>query len=230
MAGMRDTACHPARLALTEYLMLGQPLPSWLSQHVAGCPGCAAQADEVREVTRTLRRADPVAALGSVRGAPGSGPGGQPAPREDLGQYVVRQIQSARSVRRHRRRALVGAVAASLVLGCAGLIPALGGGHKAASQGQGAEAAVHLVRTGTMIPQPWGTEVPVALSHMRPGEIYQFMTENAAGQLVQAGSARAMTGTSVRTDMVTAMRRDSIVALLVEDQHGHPLAKISVTS
>jgi hypothetical protein len=117
----------------------------------------------------------------------------------------------------------------ALVLGAAGLIPALAGQHGAATQGPEAAAAVHLARTGQMTPRPWGTEIPVALSHMQPGQTYQFMTENAAGQLDQAGSARAMTGTSVRTDMVTAMRRDTIVALLVEDQHGHPLAKISVT-
>jgi len=224
---MRDTACHPARLELTEYLMLGQPLPGWLSQHVAGCPGCAVHAGEVREVARALSLADPMAALGSVYGVAGSGADRQPAPNEDHGLQVVHPTRPAPAG--HRRRVLVGAVAMALVLGAAGLIPALDGQHGAVTQGPEAAAAVHLTRTNKMIPQPWGTEIPVALSHMQPGQTYQFMTENAAGQLDQAGSARAMTGTSVRTNMVTAMKRDTIVALLVEDQYGHPLAKVPVT-
>jgi hypothetical protein len=65
---------------------------------------------------------------------------------------------------------------------------------------------------------------------MRPGQTYQLMTENRAGHLMQAGSVRVAVGTTARTDMMTAMNRDSIAALVVDDQHGHRLAEIAVTS
>jgi hypothetical protein len=223
---MTDPVCHSARLTLTEYLLLGRPMPIWLSRHVAGCTGCAAQAEEVRDVVRTLRRADPRAALGSAYAAAPEGAVNRPAPLEDLGQHVVAQLQSARLA---RRRTLVGTAVAALVFGSAVLVPALVGGHKAASPVQGT-GGVRLMRTGPMIPQLWGTEVPVTLSGMRPAQTYQLMTENAAGQLVQAGSVRATAGTDVHTNMMSAMSRDSIVALLVDDQHGHRLADISVTT
>lgn len=79
-----------------------------------------------------------------------------------------------------------------------------------------------------MVTRPWGTEVPVALSGLRSGETYRMMTVNAAGARTSGGSVRAATDEPVSTRMVTAMRRDTITALIVEDEEGRVVARVPV--
>jgi hypothetical protein len=138
---------------------------------------------------------------------------------------IARQVRSARAAR--WRRIAVGAAAAVLV-GCGGLIPVLSHEYSATQPGQSAVQAVGLARAGVMIPQPWGTEVPVSLSGLQPGQVYHLMTENGVGQRAPAGSVRVVSDEPVLTNMVTAMRRDSIVRLLLEDQQGRKVAEVTV--
>jgi len=88
-------------------------------------------------------------------------------------------------------------------------------------------AVVTVSREGLMIPHPWGTEVPVTLSGLRPGETYRMLTADAAGHRMPGGSITAP-GTGARTRLMTAMDRESITSLLVEDQHGRVVADLPV--
>lgn len=219
---MTGPDCHTARLELTELLLLGRPLPARLSWHVSTCADCAREVEEISAVTRTLRRAEPVS-FGGTESAPPPDAGS----RRELGVRIAREVRSAR-VARWRRRIVVAAAAVVLV-GCGALIPVLSQAFSATQPGPSAVRTVGLARTGVMIPHPWGTEVPVALSGLQPGQLYRLMTENGAGQQAPAGSVRVASAEPVRTNMVTAMSRDSIVTLLVENQQGQQVAAVAVS-
>jgi anti-sigma factor RsiW len=161
---MTGLDCHGVRLELTELLLLGRPLPTRLSSHVSTCAACAREVCEIGDVKRTLQLAGPV----SLDGAEIASGQEQVGPRRELDVQIARQVRSARVVR--WRRIAAGAAAAVLV-GCGGLIPVLSHQYSATQPGQSAVRAVELARAGVMIPQPWGTEVPVALSGLQPGQV-----------------------------------------------------------
>jgi hypothetical protein len=53
-----NTSCTTHRGELTEQLMLGKPLTTRLSRHIAGCARCTRELGEISEVVATLRRAE----------------------------------------------------------------------------------------------------------------------------------------------------------------------------
>jgi hypothetical protein len=222
---MTGLDCHAVRVELTEFVLHGQPLPARLARHVSTCPACAMEVGEIGDVVRTLQLAEPDS-LGRNE-ITAMTPSTQEAItlRPDLGVRIAWQVRSARVAR--WRRIAVGA-AACVILGCAGLIPILDRAHPAPTTGQSVQT-VALARVGAMIPQPWGTEVPVALSGLQPGQVYRLMTEDDTGQQTSAGSVRAAGDGPIRTNMMTAMSRASIVALLVEDQQGRQVAHMTVS-
>lgn len=224
MAGMTGMDCHSVRVELTEFLLLGRPLPARLSRHVGTCAACAREVAEIGDVARTLRLAEP-ASFGSNETVSAQQ---ETVPGRDLGVRIAREIRAARVARRHRI-ALAAAAVAAVLVGGAGLIPVLSHDHPASNNGQPAAHAVALARAGEMIPRPWGTEVPVALSGLQPGQVYRLMAVNAVGQQTPGGSVRTISGEPVRTSIMTAMSRDSIVALLMEDQQGQRVAEIAVS-
>jgi len=208
MARMTSPVCHRARPWLAEFLMLGQPLPTALVQHVAACRSCARQVKEIDEVVSTLRAAQlaPIPAPPSPAAAP---------------------TRPTRQPPRSRRRVLVAvfaALAAVFLLG--GLLTGVTTdrlGHRQPTSN------VRLTREGLMIPRPWGTEIPVLLSGLRPGQTYHLMTGDAIGHRVPAGSIRTAQTQSVHTRMVSAMSRESIVLLLVTDPRDQTVARMPVT-
>ncbi|WP_031101457.1 hypothetical protein, partial [Streptomyces sp. NRRL S-15] len=70
---------------------------------------------------------------------------------------------------------------------------------------------------GKMVERPGGTEIPVALSGLEAGQTYRMMTVNAEGTRVAGGTVRAANDEPGDTRMVTAVRKDTITALVVED-------------
>lgn len=216
MAGTMNDECFPFRPLLTEHLLLGTPLPEELSRHLGQCPDCAREASETDDVVRTLRRANPLAGWAHPR------PPELPArPPRGLGDRIRQDIGREKSAgpRRGRRIAL-GAAAAFMT--AAAVIPLT------AEQDQTPATSVALVRQGQMINHPWGTEVPVALSGLRDGVTYRVMTVNAAGTRLPGGSVRSSNGEPVTIRMVTAMRRDTITALIVEDEEGRVVTRVPV--
>jgi hypothetical protein len=213
---MAGVSCREAREQMTELLMLGQPLPWRLTRHLGECDECAREHREIAEVAAVLGRADPAVAE----------QGWRPANYElsrlspDLGVRIGRQVALAQ--RRRRRRAAVG-LAAAAVVGALALVPATLPASAPAS-------TVAFSREGSMIPHSWGTEVPIALSGLTPGQSYTMVTEDATGRRTPAGSVQSPTGGPVHTRMVTSMNRDTITTLLIMDGSGSaPVAQIPVT-
>ncbi|MFF6999004.1 hypothetical protein ACFY93_29190 [Streptomyces sp. NPDC008313] len=215
--------CFRSRPLLTELRMRGAPLPEELSRHLEECPDCAREAVETDDVVRTLRRADPLAGWIDTRllGTPES-------PSEDLGDRIRREVAGARADDRPRPRPRYGrrialGVAAGFVTAAAVVVPLT------LDEDQAPPAtAVVLVRDGGMVERPGGTEVPVALSGLEAGKTYRMMTVNAEGTRLAGGTVRAANDGPVDTRMVTAMRKDTITALIVEDEDGRVVTRVPV--
>ncbi|MDI5972337.1 hypothetical protein POF50_023860 [Streptomyces sp. SL13] len=218
MAGLTGgPPCHPVRLEATEYLMLRLPLPERLVRHLACCAECAADIEGTEQVLRTFRYAEYV---------PPGAAGPRPAPSAGLGDLVVRRVRGARSARRCAVL-LAAALTAAGFLGTGALVLRA---HGAGPPAPGAAPRVTLTRTGPPVAEPWGTRVPVALSGLLPGRTYHVVTRDAAGHRTPAGSvcvARSGTG-AVRVELVSAMSRDAIVTLIVDDAKGHEVAETGV--
>ncbi|MFF6995773.1 hypothetical protein ACFY93_12555 [Streptomyces sp. NPDC008313] len=215
--------CVPFRPILTELQLRGTPLPEELSRHLEECPDCAREAAETDDVVRTLRRVDPLADWTGART-----PAARTRPSSDLGDRIRRIVAEPKPAAgpRYRRRIALG-VSAAFVTAAAAVVPlTLDQDH---DQPPATTAAVVLVRDGSMVQRPGGTEVPVVLSGLKKGQTYRMMTVNAEGTRMPGGSVRADSDADVSTHMVTAMRRDTITALLVEDESGHVVTHIPVS-
>ncbi|WP_164386888.1 hypothetical protein [Streptomyces sp. OM5714] len=222
MAGTMNKECVPFRPLLTEHLLLGTPLPEELSRHVDQCPDCAREAAEAEDVVRTMRRVDPFADWTGART-----PGARTGPSSDLGDRIRRIVAEPEPAPRprYRRRIALG-VSAAFVTAAAAVVPLT------LDQDQpppATTASVELVRDGGMVERPGGTEVPVVLSGLKKGETYRMVTVNAEGTRMPGGSVRADSGDEVSTSMMTAMRRDTITALLVEDESGRVVTHVRVS-
>lgn len=216
--------CTHLRPHLTEHLLLGTPLPRDLTRHLNQCPDCTREATELDDVIHTLRHGDPLAGLVSPHA---DDPEARPS--EDLWERIRRGTTEAetvavRPVRRRRRIAL--GVAAAFVTAAAFVVPFTETHDQTPAH---TTASVVLVRDGKMTEHPWGTEVPVALSGLKAGETYRMMAANASGTRLPGGSVRVTTDKPITTTMTTAMRKDTITALIVEDAHGHVVTRVPVT-
>ncbi|MBI0376681.1 hypothetical protein JBE27_10450 [Streptomyces albiflaviniger] len=200
--------CSAIREEVTELLLLGKPLPAPLARHVASCGSCSEDVEGVHRVMRTFERADSLGAASAFHA-------GQ-APR-----VVLVQRQG-----RLGRRAAAG-IASLVLAACAAFatVVATSGNDTHTSV-----ASVHVAQDGEMIAHPWGTEIPVSLSGLQDGGTYRLMTGNARGKRVQAGSVQA-NGPSdgpMRVRLTTAMRKDTITTLYVQDADGHFIAQTPV--
>ncbi|MEF9915573.1 hypothetical protein RJT17_36500 [Streptomyces sp. P5-A9] len=218
MAGAMNKNCFPFRPLLTEHLLLGTPLPEELSRHVDACPDCTREASETDAVVRTLQRVNPLADCVQPRASDLP-----PRPSRDLGDRIRRDMAGVKTARTgHGRRIMLG-LAASFVTATAVLIPL-----NMPDRGKAPGTAVVLVRQGQMVDQAWGTEVPVAVSGMEAGETYRMMTVNADGTRLSGGTIRADSGGQVSSHMMTAMDKDTITALIVEDDEGRVVSHVLV--
>lgn len=219
MAGLsREPDCEALRREITESLMLRLPLGRRPARHLTACAACAADAEATRQVVAAFEAAGP--------GAPGGA--ARPVPSADLGDLVLREVRGARSVQ--RVTALLAAVfVTACALGTASLLARPG---PAGASAGSAAPVVSVTRTGPMVAAPWGTGIPLALTGLRPGRVYVVLARDAAGHRAPAGSVRcgAVPAATVRVEVVTAMGRDAVVAVLVEDDRGRPVAEADVTA
>lgn len=217
MARIMNEECSFFRPLLTEHLLLGTPLPKESSRHVEECPECTREVSDLGEVVRTLRRADP---LSGWTGAQASETPARPS--RDLSDRIRREVTGSKTARPRPRRRIALGVAAAFVTAAAAVFPL------AADRNPSPAPSVVLVRQGRMIERPWGTEVPVALSGLEAGEMYRLMAVNADGRRAPGGSVQTTSGDRVSTRMVTGMRKDTITALIVEDEEGHIVTRVPV--
>jgi hypothetical protein len=198
--------CTAIREEVTELVLLGRPLPAPLARHVASCEGCSQEAEGVRRVVRTFERAD------SLR---------VPSAPPELGRTTAVDVPRAR---RPVRRRVAAGIASLVLAACAAfvtVVAATGNDTRASA------VAVQVAQDGEMIAHPWGTEIPVSLSGLRAGSTYRLMTGNTHGDRVQAGSVSAsgQGEAPLRVHMTTAMRRDAITTLYVQDADGRFVAQ-----
>lgn len=224
MAGTMNEDCFPFRPLLTEHLLLGTPLPDGLSRHLARCPDCTREVSETDDVVRTLQRVNPLADRARPRASDM-----RAQPSKSLGDRIRRDVAAAKAARTARtgrgRRVALG-VAAAFVTAAAVIVSLTAVDEEPPPD---TSASVVLTRQGRMIDRPWGTEVPVALSGLEAGETYRVMTVNADGRRLPGGSVRDESGgDSVSLRMATAMRRDTITALIVEDEEGRVVTRVPV--
>jgi hypothetical protein len=212
-----NTPCRDVRPVLAEHLMLDVPLPQSVAQHLDRCPECLREASEITDVVRTLKRAAPEATVLRRSGAPAV------RTRPDRGIRIHAGIvETGRAGARRRHRVALGA-AAVLAAIAAVFIP-LSINHHSAPPAM----AFSLAREGRMVSYTWGTEVPVALTGLHPGQTYRLMTADSSGHSTPGGSVRGTVDETVHTRIMTAMPRDAIAALLVEDENGRVLARMPI--
>ncbi|WP_253867038.1 hypothetical protein [Promicromonospora umidemergens] len=209
--------CARLRPVLAECLSLGIPMPEGLSRHLERCQDCAREAAELGDVVRTLRRAEPA----WTRPAPDAMTERPPA---ELGDRIRRAVVPAQEAARPRRRRRIAAAltAAAVAASVAVAVPL------ATYQAPPPVSAVALVRDDPMVSHPWGTEIPVSLSGLVPGRTYHLMAVNADGVQAPGGSVRAPDDAPVSARMTTAMPRDTITALVVEDDEGRAVLHVPV--
>ncbi|MGA5454493.1 hypothetical protein ACPCVO_48845 [Streptomyces umbrinus] len=203
-----NDVCGAIREEATELFLLDKPLPAPLTRHVASCRGCSEELEGVLRVMRTFERADSLH-VASAFGA---------------GQAVPVALKQKRG--RIRRRTAAG-IASLVLAACAAFVTVVA---TSGNDGHTSVAAIQVTQDGEMIAHPWGTEIPVSLSGLREGTTYRFMTGNARGDRVQAGSVQP-SGRSdgpMRVHLTTAMRKDTITTLYVQDADGHFVAQAAV--
>ncbi|MEV0937222.1 hypothetical protein [Streptomyces phaeochromogenes] len=208
MAGTMNDFCIAIREEVTELLLLGKPLPAPLARHVASCEGCSEEAEGVRRVMRTFERAD------SLR---------VPSALPDVGRTSAVALAQERG--RVRRRVAAG-IASLVLAACAAFLTVV---VTSGNDSHTSVASVQVAQDGEMISHPWGTEIPVSLSGLRDGSTYRLMTGNARGERVQAGSVQAsgQNDGPMRVRLTTAMRKDTITTLYVQDADGRFVAQAS---
>ncbi|WP_405913172.1 hypothetical protein OG760_22600 [Streptomyces sp. NBC_00963] len=215
MAGAMNPDCAAIRPVMTEHLMLGMCLPAEVWGHLTGCTACAHEAAEIGDVVRTLARAENgVHRTGRPRATP------QVPPVRAVDMPPPRTAGSRRGLRRR----LVQYASVALLTAAALAAP-----FALHDRGQGSPGTVSIARQGRMISQPWGTEVPVALNGLRRGETYRLMAADFTGLRVPGGSVRTMTGEPVHAQVMTALSREAIKEVIVEDTHGRVVGRVSTT-
>lgn len=219
MVGAMNESCFPYRTALAEHQLLGTPLPEVLRRHLSRCPDCKREAAETDSVVRTLYRSGPAPAR-TFRRVPE--PTGRPS--TDLRDRIVRDVTEAPLARSRLLPRVALGLAAAAVAAVAVVVPMSLDGRQAPATA----TPVALTRHGHMIEKPWGTEVPVVLSGLEPGQSYRMMVINAAGKKASGGSVRGEGDAPVSVRMVTAMPRATITALIVEDEHGHVVTRLAI--
>lgn len=219
MAGPMNRSCFPYRTALTEHQLLGTQPPAELRHHLAQCADCRREAVETDDVVRSLLRSGTAPVRHERHRLDPNG-----LPSRDLRERIVRVVTDSRPTRRHPVARLVVGAAAAAVVATAVVLPMSRGDEEPSP----AATSVTLARQGEMVERSWGTEVPVVLSGLEAGRTYRMTAVNAAGRTAPGGSVRGEGSTPVSLRMVTAMPRDTITALLVEDEDGRVVTRLAV--
>ncbi|MEU9127540.1 hypothetical protein AB0D08_05385 [Kitasatospora sp. NPDC048540] len=218
MVGAMSPACREIRPVLAECLMLGVASPEAATRHLDGCRECRREASEIRDVVRTLRRASP----GNWSPARYSSPLEVPRPPDlgDKGHLGIAETARVRVRRRHRLLLGPAVVAAAAVITTAVWL------------GRWPTEPKHdvaVTREGQMVSHGWGTEIPVVLTGLNPGRTYRVMTADAAGNRAPGGGVRISEGETVHMRITTALPRQAVTVVLVEDESGREMARMSVS-
>ena len=192
MTGM--AGCREIRQALGVYV-LGAIDPAErarVDEHLATCADCREELASLAGLPAMLRKVPVVEAERLAAAEQEPGLAGVASP--EMLPSLVARTANVRRIRRWRGLAAAAAVALVAVAGGAAVTSALqsgspsGPGHAAWHQttGAGPVAGAHL--TVRYRDEPWGTQMEVNVTGVRPGSVCQFQVTNKAGGKSMVGS------------------------------------------
>lgn len=180
------SSCDDMRLDLGAYALgaLAPQESAALERHLAGCPPCRAELEELASVSALLRT---TAARGALA-----------EEEEAAAERALARLGDARRKERRRLRAAAAAAGAGLV-SVAALSAALLSSPRDAFAPEGSPLAlapalgVAATADATFSSRPWGTQVDLAAERMptlEPGEYFQVWLVRGNGTRVAAGTFR----------------------------------------
>ncbi len=201
-----------------------------LAEHVAGCAGCRADADQVRVAAEALALVDvvpgepagggsPVEQLGAVEGRPaGVVPLSLSGPPPSTQGSVPGAARRPNRPGWRRRWVFVGAAAAAAAVVAAFLLsgaPAPPARTVALSGQPGVQASISLTS------QKWGTRATLRESGQASGQVLTVSMESTSGRWWVAGSYRTTGGhRSLTVQLSCAVPADQVTVVWVSDQKG----------
>lgn len=194
--GCREWRGELGALALDR---LGGAERAALEAHLEGCDACREEAGQLAAVARLLPLADP----GRVERS-------APRPAAELGDRIAARIGAERRAgqrRRRGRRLGFGLAGATALAAVALLVAALAGGG-GGEAGQRVEfgalpGGVHIA--ATLAARPYGTEVQMYVSGIRPGTLCRVYLRGAHGERVSAGTFRYRRGDDAEAVLSSAL-------------------------
>jgi hypothetical protein len=217
---MRDKAnCRRYRELLGARL-LGDLEPeenAELEDHLARCPECRAEEEELRSVAELL-------------GEPGTLPEEGLDPPPDLREKVVRGAVGGT----RRSSPAIAAAAALLVvmIGVAALF-ALGLPNPDEAPGLGDQEPISFgsppqgvaVADASVVAHTWGTEVFIEVSGLEEGEVYEIEVEKEDGSLVSAGTMIGVGENEIDCVLNAAVLRQNASAVVITDSKDEPVLR-----
>lgn len=190
MTGM--AGCREIRQALGVYV-LGAIDPAErakVDEHLATCPDCREELASLAGLPAMLRKV-PVAEAERLV-APDQDPGLTGVPSSELLTSLVARTANVRRIRRWRGLAAAAAVVLVAVAGGAAvtnaLEPSRPGSAIAWHQTAGTGPAVGAHLTVRYRPEPWGTEMHVNVTGLRPGSVCELRVTDLNGRTSVVGS------------------------------------------
>ena len=165
-------------------------LDAALDDHLARCPECRAELDDLRTAADAVLLADPATPHDTSR------------PPLDLPQRILAQVNAESARRRWRRTGAIAAAVVFVVAGAGFMVARFGGGSS-----QHDTARIDLLGTAdtsgtaTLIAHAWGTEVALDVDGLSDGEVYWLWLTGDDGDRVGAGT---FTGTGGEMHAVLA--------------------------
>lgn len=221
MSAVDDRPGHPEMREALGALALGQlddDLRAAVQAHLATCPSCPAELDDLRPVVEALHRVDPDA----VR------PVGITPPAE-LDERIRRAlpVADARPASTTRRWAPV--AAAALVAAAAAVVVTA----VVVRDDEGAaptsptvvavprmDVARGVVATAGLVDHTWGVEVKLQATGLRGGERFRMWVLGDDGRRYDAGGFIGVDDTTITCDMASAVLLDDAASFRVVDASG----------
>lgn len=203
---MTGDGCRHVQGALAmRALGRADELDAALDDHLATCPACRSELDDLRGVAGAVLLADPATPRDTTH------------PPVDLPQRILAQV-GAETARLRWRRAVALAAAAVILLVSAGFMVARFGGDHATKDASG----ISLVgedgasATAQLIAHQWGTEVALDVAGLSDGEVYWLWLTGADGKRVGAGTLTG-TGGEMHATLASALPADAARRIWLTD-------------
>ncbi|WP_240519520.1 anti-sigma factor family protein [Amycolatopsis antarctica] len=217
---MNDNAHRALRESLGAYALdqLDERERLTLDAHLAGCPACRAELDELTPVVESLRLVD-VARLGDL----------SPAPPPELGETVAARVRAEAGRRRAFPRNAVAAAAAVVVLAAGAAVGWLAHPDVPASPEIPLETVEvdgtdpGIVAAAQLVPHTWGVEIRLTASGFDPGQAYRVAITDAEGRRMSAGEFIGTGAAEMTCNLNSSVLRAQAQGFEITDPAGAPV-------